>query len=158
MTRLRGKTGHLPRGIEPDNTDQDVPEKKNVHILIAEDNVVNQRVVLRMLERGGYSADVVGNGEEAVKALSCKTYDMVLMDVQMPDMDGLEATKIIRESNNGITNKDIPIIALTAHAMKGDRERCLQAGMDDYLTKPIAPDALRECVERWGERKDAKPV
>jgi signal transduction histidine kinase/DNA-binding response OmpR family regulator len=113
-----------------------------LQILVAEDNVVNQRVVTRMLEKQGHTVVVVENGKEAIAALERGTFDRVLMDVQMPEMDGLEATRIIRARETG-AGRHIPIVAMTAHAMKGDRERCLEAGMDEYLTKPLqAADLL----------------
>lgn len=115
-------------------------------ILIAEDNMVNQKVALRLLKRLGYSADCVENGKEAVMALENKVYDVILMDVQMPEMDGLDATRTIRSMENG---NRIPIIAMTANAMKGDREKCLEAGMDDYISKPIKPDLLGSVLKSW---------
>jgi CheY-like chemotaxis protein len=107
-------------------------------VLVAEDNAVNQRVVIRLLEKGGHSVVVANHGGEALEALDREPFDVVLMDVQMPEMDGFEATRIIREREREVgTGKRQPIVAMTAHAMKGDRERCLAAGMDDYVTKPV---------------------
>ena len=117
-------------------------------ILLAEDNPVNQKVTSKLLERDGHRVVSADSGAEALALLeSGKPFSLVLMDLQMPEMDGFEATKRIR-SVPGF--KSLPVIALTAHAMKGDRERCLSAGMDDYLVKPIAVDRLREVVARWG--------
>jgi CheY-like chemotaxis protein len=114
-------------------------------ILLAEDNVVNQKLALKLLERMGYTADVAANGAEAVAAVERARYDLVLMDVQMPEMDGLEATKRIIDRHGS----DRPrIVALTADAMQDDRERCLAAGMDDYLTKPIRPAELSDALQR----------
>ena len=121
-----------------------------LHILVAEDNRVNQKVASRMLEHMGHRVDVVANGLEAVTALRAMPFDLVLMDVQMPEMDGFEATRQIRDAATGTLNPKIPIIAMTAHAMKGDRERCLQAGMDGYVSKPVEPTALREAIEVLG--------
>ena len=117
-----------------------------MHILLAEDNPVNQKVALRMLERIGFSAEVANNGVEALQALEDKHYDVVLMDMQMPEMDGLEATRRIVEK---YPEPDRPyIIALTANAMQGDRERCLAAGMNDYISKPIRMEDLHQAFER----------
>lgn len=118
-------------------------------ILAAEDNPVNQLVIRRVLEKLGFRADVVSNGKEAVDALSAEPYDLILMDVQMPELDGLEATRIIRSGETGAPNPGLPIIAMTAHALKGDRDRCLEAGMDDYVTKPVDPARLLEVLEKW---------
>ena len=113
-----------------------------VRILVAEDNHINLKIALKILETFGLRADGVANGKEVLDALARIKYDLVLMDLQMPEMDGLEATLKIRANHFGINNPDIPIIALTANAMKGDREKCIAAGMTDYVTKPIDPDKL----------------
>jgi signal transduction histidine kinase/CheY-like chemotaxis protein len=126
-------------------------------VLVAEDNIVNQRVALLMLQRMGCLAEAVANGMEAVRALESGTYDLVLMDCQMPVLDGFEATRRIREAERG--GRRTPIIATTAYAGRGDRERCLEAGMDDYLDKPLRREAVVQVVERWlgrgGEPKRA---
>jgi CheY-like chemotaxis protein len=116
---------------------------------VAEDNVVNQKVALRILQKLGYRADAVADGREAVMALETIPYDLVLMDVQMPQMDGFEATGVIRDPTSGVRNHHIPVVAMTAHAMKGDREKCLEAGMDDYVSKPVTALALNEILERY---------
>ena len=113
---------------------------------MAEDNVINQRVASRMLERMGYFVHAVGNGREAIEAWSRGGYDLILMDCQMPEMDGYAATREIRQRENGESR--IPIIALTAHAMKGADDECFAAGMDHYVTKPIDRDLLRDCIEK----------
>jgi PAS domain S-box-containing protein len=117
-----------------------------VHALLVEDNPVNRQIAIRMLERRGHSAKAVGNGREALALLETEHFDVVLMDVQMPDMDGFEATAAIRKRESH-TEAHIPIIAMTAHTMEGDRERCLSAGMDDYVTKPIRPQSLYRTIE-----------
>jgi CheY-like chemotaxis protein len=122
--------------------------------LLAEDNQVNQRVALGMLERFGVRADAVANGAEAIAALKLLHYDLVLMDIQMPEMDGFEATAVIRECERG-RDRRIPIIALTAHVLQGYRERCLAAGMDDHLPKPIDPRRLEEVLLRWAPERTA---
>jgi CheY-like chemotaxis protein/HPt (histidine-containing phosphotransfer) domain-containing protein len=126
-------------------------KKRSVRILIAEDNITNQQVVKAILAKLGYSADAVANGKEALEALKTVSYDLVFMDCQMPEMDGYEATRRIRNSEFGV--QDLPIVAMTAYAMKGDREQCLEAGMNDYISKPISPAAVAEAIERWvGDR------
>ncbi|MCX5756977.1 MAG: response regulator, partial [Candidatus Hydrogenedentes bacterium] len=123
--------------------------RQKVRILLAEDNATNQMVALRVLEKLGYRADVVADGQEAIRSLEMLPYDIVFMDVQMPVMDGFDATRSIRSGKTKAPNPKIPIIAMTAHAMKGDRERCLEAGMDDYISKPISPQALAAALEKW---------
>jgi two-component system, sensor histidine kinase and response regulator len=123
--------------------------KRRIRILLAEDNPTNQIVALKLLERIGYHADVVPNGIEAIKALQAIPYDLVFMDIQMPGMDGFTASNQIRSGSSGVLNPKIHIIAMTAHAMKGDREKCLKAGMDDYISKPIQAGELSEVLARW---------
>jgi signal transduction histidine kinase/CheY-like chemotaxis protein len=133
----------------PDPPQQEAPAKPGslARILLAEDNAVNQRLAVRLLEKRGHYVRVAEDGAEAVKALGEEVFDLVLMDVQMPNMDGLEATALIREKEAG-TTLHVPIIALTAHTMKEDRERCLDAGMDDYVSKPLRTTELWEKVEQ----------
>jgi PAS domain S-box-containing protein len=119
-----------------------------LRVLVAEDNAVNQRLAVRILEKRGHRVVVAGNGHEALDALANNTFDLVFMDVQMPEMDGFEATAAIREKEKD-TGRHQVVIALTAHAMKGDRERCLAGGMDDYLSKPIRPQELDEVLEKY---------
>ncbi len=124
--------------------DAELAKKHPLHILLAEDNVINQKVALRMLERLGYRADVAANGMEAIAALERQHYDVVLMDVQMPEMDGVAATKVIRERWQ---KGDVPwIIALTANALTGDREKYLACGMNDYISKPVKPEELMRAL------------
>jgi two-component system sensor histidine kinase/response regulator len=130
-----------------------------MRVLVAEDNAVNQRLITRLLEKRGHDVQVAGNGREAVDALTHGDFDLVLMDVQMPELDGLAATATIREREI-VSGSHQPIIALTAHAMKGDQERCLAAGMDGYLTKPIRPQELDAILDKYSSRKtkSAKPL
>ncbi len=120
-----------------------------LRVLVAEDNPINQKVATSMLHKIGCDADVAGNGQEALDLLRAQSYDMVLMDCQMPMMDGFEATTAIRSGETGGTR--VPIVAMTAHAMPSDRERCLAAGMNDFLTKPISVEQLRAMIARWRE-------
>jgi two-component system sensor histidine kinase/response regulator len=123
------------------------PGARALRILLAEDNVVNQRMAIRLLEKAGHSVVLAGNGKEALEAVDREPFDVVLMDVQMPEMGGFEATAFIRARENG--GRRVPIIALTAHAMKGDREACLEAGMDGYVAKPISPKLLFQEIEAF---------
>jgi CheY-like chemotaxis protein/HPt (histidine-containing phosphotransfer) domain-containing protein len=130
-----------------------IPGEHPVRILLVEDHPINQRVTVRMLGRLGYTAEVVGNGRQAVDALRCGEFTLVLMDCQMPEMDGYAATREIRrQEQSGAIHmgpRRVPIIAMTASAMAGDRERCIASGMDDYLTKPASMEALRTVLRRW---------
>ncbi len=129
--------------------------RKRLRILLAEDNPINQAVVVRMLEKMGHQIEIAHNGQQAVKILGSGTFDLVFMDVQMPVMDGLSATRSIRDRESS-TGGRIPIIAMTAHAMKGDRERCLEAGMDGYLSKPINSRSIEQMLERFFGSQDVQ--
>jgi CheY-like chemotaxis protein len=118
----------------------------NLSVLLAEDNVINQHLVKRLLEKRGHSVTVTGSGREALERVAIESFDVILMDVQMPDMDGLQASTRIREMEKG-RGTYTPILALTAHTMKGDRERCLAAGMDQFINKPIDAERFVEVVE-----------
>jgi len=131
---------------EPAHDEAVAVEKR---ILVAEDNIVNQKVAQRMLEKLGCVVDVAANGEEAVDLSSKLPYDVVFMDCQMPELDGYGATRAIREREAAAGSTRTPIVAMTANAMEGDRDRCLGAGMDDYVTKPIRLEVCREVIKRW---------
>ena len=151
---LRTAMGQQPRLTQDSatlitqHTLAEVHNQSQPRILVVEDNLVNQKLIVRLLEKLGYRADVAGNGEEALEALSNLSYTIVLMDCQMPVMDGFEATAQIRQRDR---RDDIhtPIIAVTAHTLKGDKERCLAAGMDAYISKPINPEVLEATLARW---------
>jgi two-component system sensor histidine kinase/response regulator len=138
---------HSVEAVAPNGARAKAPAG-NMHILLTEDNLVNQRVAVRVLEKQGYQVTVACNGREALKAVEENDFDVVLMDVQMPEMGGFEATERIRR-NEYRAGTHIPIIAMTAHAMEGDRERCLAAGMDDYISKPIRAATLIDMVEKY---------
>ena len=126
----------------------DVGKELPMKILLVEDNVINQKIALRILEKFGYAADMAANGLEALEAVERQPYDLIYMDVQMPEMDGLEATKeIIRRYP---PDKRPKIIAMTANAMDGDREKCLEAGMDDYIPKPVTIEEIKKSLSKWG--------
>src|SRR5262249_41557164 len=118
-----------------------------LRILVAEDNPVNQHVIVRLLAKLGHAVTLAENGVQALAAIDREAFDIVLMDIQMPEMDGFEATRAIRE-REAATGHRVPIVAMTAHAMKGDRERCLAAGMDDYLSKPVQRLELEKVLNR----------
>jgi signal transduction histidine kinase/response regulator RpfG family c-di-GMP phosphodiesterase len=139
----------------PAKPDQPLAERLPLQILLCDDNAINQKVAARILQQLGYQPGLAANGREALDALDRKPYNLIFMDVMMPEMDGLEATRAIRErQKEGAANyhSSIVIVAMTAQAMQGDREKCLAAGMDDYLAKPIRPKDVRAIVERWGSR------
>ena len=118
-------------------------------ILLVEDNLINQKLALKILQKAGYEIEVADTGLAALEILAAADYDLVLMDCQMPQMDGYEATRFIRDPNSDVRDHGIPVVAMTANAMQGDREKCIAAGMDDYLTKPINRGQLLETIEKW---------
>jgi PAS domain S-box-containing protein len=126
----------------------------NARILVAEDNTINQKVAQAMIKKMGYDVDIVANGQETINALQLVPYDLVLMDCQMPEMDGFEATRRIRQEESRVINPRIPIIAMTASAMSGDREKCLRAGMDDFIAKPVRKEELEEMLSGWLREKN----
>jgi CheY-like chemotaxis protein/HPt (histidine-containing phosphotransfer) domain-containing protein len=143
---LAGETGR-PAHLVTRHSLRESRPPRSATLLVAEDNEVNQKVAVRMLERLGYGVEVADNGREALEACARRHYDAVLMDGQMPEMDGYEATRRIRDREPA--GRRMPIIAMTASAMKGDREKCLEAGMDDYVSKPVTPEALEAVLQRW---------
>jgi CheY-like chemotaxis protein len=128
--------------------------RRRLRVLLAEDNAINRELVVRLLSKRGHAVVVAANGKQAVSALETQSFDVVLMDVQMPEMDGFEATAAIRQKEKAI-GTHVPIIALTAHAMKGDRERCLAGGMDGYVSKPVQAEELIKAVEGLGGHSPA---
>jgi CheY-like chemotaxis protein len=135
----------------------DTTAGKGLRILVVEDNRINQRVALRMLERDGHHVTIAENGKEALRAIEQNTFDLAFMDVQMPEMDGLETTAAIRARERA-TGRHLPIIAMTARAIKGDRERCLASGMDDYVSKPVTSAELRRVLKAIRAPSSSPPV
>lgn len=140
--------GQAAAGLVTRHTVSEVRTRQS-RILLVEDNAINRILTLKVLQRRGYHADVAENGLQALEALRRTPYDLVLMDCQMPEMDGFEATRRIRDPRSAVLNGSVPIIAMTAYAMQGDRERCLEEGMDDYLSKPVSAEELTDTLERW---------
>jgi CheY-like chemotaxis protein len=153
-TVLAGQATSVPVRTAGTGIDRELGARHPLRILLAEDNPVNQKIALRLLDRMGYHADVANNGLEAIDAVERSRYDVILMDVQMPELDGLEATRRIRTRWPG--DEGPRIVAMTANAMEGDREACLAAGMDDYVSKPIRPETLGAALTAT-TRRDAAP-
>jgi two-component system sensor histidine kinase/response regulator len=150
---LSSRPAQTKRRIHREGIGPPASRHRFARILVVEDNAANLKVAVKMIERLGYRADVAGNGSEALDILSRVRYDAVLMDCQMPEMDGYEATREIRRIE--LDGARLPIIAMTAGAMAGDRERCLAAGMDDYISKPVKLHIVAAVLERWlaGEKE-----
>ena len=142
---------HVDRGGLP------FQDRSDIRILVAEDNPVNQRVAKGLLRKLGFTCEVANNGRKAADVLRESEFDLVLMDCQMPEMDGFEATRLIR-AREARADSRIPIVAMTANAMSGDREQCLDAGMDDYISKPVNPAELEVVIERWVRRDAPRPL
>nr|HQU72600.1 response regulator [Calditrichia bacterium] len=155
--RAVGELFHQGRGADPTRAklvkhiDETMARKYPLSILLAEDNMVNQKLAVRMLAKMGYRSDVAANGLEALNAVKSRHYDLILMDMQMPEMDGLEATQAIRRLKG---SEGPVIVALTANAMSGDRDLCLASGMDDYLSKPVSISALQDTLRKWAKSND----
>lgn len=148
------KAGVQPRDLHASVEVMQKEPPNSIRVLVAEDNPVNQMITLKMLKKLGYHTDVVASGQEALVALNERPYDLILMDCQMPIMDGYEATMAIRASKT-LPNPHIPIVAMTANAMEGDREECIKVGMDDYITKPITPKGLNAVLVKWTQKQKA---
>ncbi|OQX18120.1 MAG: hypothetical protein BWK80_38590 [Desulfobacteraceae bacterium IS3] len=146
-SEVKARRPEAPRTLSPSSL-------ASYRLLLAEDNIPNQKVALAILKRFGLSADIASNGREATEALRKTHYDLVLMDMQMPEIDGLEATHIIRDPSSGVLNPDVPIIAMTANAALEDRDKSFEAGMNDYILKPINPDELLLAIQRNLKRDD----
>jgi CheY-like chemotaxis protein len=151
MMRLTSST---PMQSAPSRTQRSRAIASGMHILVAEDNVVNQAVIQRLLTKRGHRVSIANNGRGAVEACEREPFDLIFMDVQMPEMDGIEATREIRRRE--ASGQHVPIVALTAHAMSGDRERCLAVGMDDYMTKPVDPKQLDVVLANHSKNTDAQ--
>jgi len=152
---LSGEAQHFVRPLITRHSIREL-HRRNTTLLLVEDNIVNRKVALGILKKLGLHVDTATNGIEALKAMETTPYDLVLMDVQMPEMDGFEATREIRNPQSPIPNHDVPIIAMTAHAMQGYRDKCLKAGMDDYISKPVNPQSLGDMVTKWLDNTKAE--
>jgi CheY-like chemotaxis protein len=149
--------GRIPRSPDPARESVlPVQPAPSLCILLADDNLINRKIAIRMLESQGHSVTTAENGRECVERFREGGYDAILMDVQMPEMDGFEATQAIRELE-AATGGRIPVIAMTAHAMKDHRERCLEAGMDGYVSKPVAAEDLRQALQEAMEPRGVRP-
>jgi CheY-like chemotaxis protein len=135
--------------VKPNESVIQIDDAAAIRVLLVEDNLVNRKVAMGMLKNQGLDVQSVEDGRQAVDILSEQEFDLVLMDCMMPNMDGYEATEIIRSENSRVLQPAIPIIAMTANAMQGDREKCLAAGMNDYIAKPIKKDLLIQTMNRW---------
>ena len=159
VTQIDGvppEESYAGRPIRRDTLPDEV--KRRARLLVAEDNPINQQVVLEVLTKLGFRAEAVADGAKAIRALEIAPYDLVLMDVQMPEVDGHEATRRIRDPKSKVRNRDVPIIAMTANAFRGDRDRCLDAGMNDYLSKPVEPSKLLATLCKWLDPGRTKPT
>jgi CheY-like chemotaxis protein len=157
LSRVVSGTKPLARKAPVSKLDPSMAARLPLRILLCDDNLINQKVAARLLLQMGYKAEIANNGLECIQIIEQKPFDLIFMDVQMPEMDGLEATRTIRAyqknpSQKGHFKPNIAIVAMTANAMQGDREKCLDSGMDDYLAKPIRPEDMRVIVERWGSK------
>jgi signal transduction histidine kinase len=156
VTGVSQQEQHLSTASVFDVGGQRLAQRRPLRLLVADDNAVNQKVALMLLKRFGYNADAVGNGLEVLKALETKTYDIVFLDVHMPEMDGYETARRICAKWSAFEHERPRLIAMTGNAMQGDREHCLAAGMDDYVPKPVQVEDLKAALERWGERAGAR--
>jgi CheY-like chemotaxis protein len=154
LSRILGENGKAVEGeVDKLHTMRSLKEeaKRSVRILLAEDNPANQKLAQLILTKAGYQVEAASNGREAINRFfaSPDQYDMILMDVQMPEMDGLRAARAIRKRGFG----DVPIVAMTANAMRGDREKCIEAGMNDYIAKPVRRENVYEMIRKWVTRE-----
>ena len=156
LSELTGSGNAVPAGLPA--RDDAAALRPGVRVLLADDNVVNQKVATHMLRKFGALVHCVGNGREALQALRYRDFDLVLMDCQMPEMDGYEATRELRKSDGVYKNRAIPIIALTANALASDRDLCLAAGMNDFLSKPIDRARLEESLLRAVQSREDQGV
>jgi CheY-like chemotaxis protein len=159
---VSGAKPALPKAPHNSKLDPTLASRLPLRVLLVDDNAINQKVAARLLQQMGYKADLAGNGVEALQALDRQSYDLIFMDVMMPEMGGFEATDMIRRRQQQKTQfpnykSPIIIVAMTANAMQGDREKCLAARMDDYMPKPVRPEDVRAIVERWGAKAAQTP-